>query len=371
MPILTPTSLFKKDIADPRQPDVGEIVVKSGFLSPTGKAPKASKDVNQGSYWHCNKAAVQHYQNGEYKDCIAQITEAKRLVDQNPNKVANAQNKSIVYYNYSQFVSAIYPCSSRAKQEALEYIDKALAMYSSDNDYRQDCLVHKAYVFFSQKKISDAQNTYKMALEINPSRFISDLTTDGTGKELFFWSIDYDSFVTADGSTWNWLDKLSEMQILKYGHITPNVASNGLGVLLVAVMNNKLGVIDKLLALGANPCYREDKAISKSALAYALKHEDWSLSKKFIEHMKMHPEFLITEEVKILLSDIPEEDRIVIDSSNYMNGNIFSISDSKISGAIEEQQFVSELERLTVNKPVEEDQVSLVGVLALPHDGEV
>lgn len=367
MPILTPTSAFKKEALELRDSDPLELVVRSGFLSPTGKAPKASKDVKQGSYWYCNKEAVKYYQNGEYKSCIAEITEAKRLVDQNPDKVANAQNKSIVYYNYSQFVSAVYPCSTKAKQEALEYINKAINVYGADANYKQDCLVHKAYILFSQKKITEAQNIYKIAFEINPTRFINDLTTDGTGKELFFWSIDYDTFVTSDGVAWSWLDKLSEMQIIKGSHITPNVISNGLSALLVAVMDKKSGVVDKLLALGADPCYREDKAISKSALAYALRHEDWVLSKRFIEHMKMHPEFVMTEEVKGLFLDLPEEICIFIDSSNYMNLNVSSILDSKIAG--EEEEVAVALESLNIN--VLEDHTLAGSAVDLPHNVEV
>jgi tetratricopeptide (TPR) repeat protein len=369
MPILTPTSAFKRESGELQEVDALDLVVRSGFLSPSGKAPNASKDVKQGSYWQCNKTAVSYYQNGQYTECITAITEAKRLVDQNPNKTANAYNKSIVYYNYSQFVSAIYPFSVKAKQEALKYIDQAIATYQADNNYHQDCLVHKAYVLFSQKKIGDAQNVYKAAFELNPGRFIESLTTDGTGKELFFWAIDCDSFIDSTGVSWSWLDKLSELKGLKGSHITPNVSSNGLGALLVAVIDKKLEVVEKLLALGADPCYRDNKAISKSALAYALRHEEWALSKKFIEYMRLHPEFVITEEVRSLFLDIPEEIRIFIDSSGYAIASGCSSADSKITVGEDIAAAVESLSEVLENVQLE-DQSTLAGV-TFPSDVEV
>lgn len=253
-----------------------------------GKVGYANKSYQ---YWQFAMQAESEYSAGDYNGCLTHIIQAKKLVDNNNNKTANAQYKSIVYYDYSWFLLHIKP---EDKAEALSYIDKAIEMYkpfqrsysvlTENCHYMQDCLVHKAYVLFLLDRVEEAESIYYDAFELDDARFVAAFTTDGTGRELLFWAVDLGKV--------EWLDRLLVLKQEKesagqVSKINPNVSSDmGLSVLTVAVLKSHLIMIDRLLTMGADPLYCAGERGSESAFSYALSHSKWELCQKFIDHIK-------------------------------------------------------------------------------------
>ena len=252
----------------------------SGILSPNAKSPppscaskKISEILSQCSdniekeqallkiletqktwiYGIYNELARVQYQLGKTKGCLESISEAKKLIDASKSD-ANSINKSFVYYNYSQFTSALCLGNKQKQQEALDSIEKALTLISrqTEPDYYQDYIVHKAYILPSLGKHQLSKDLYLDSFKLNPERFVNEFTLDGTGRELIFWAIDNNN-----------TEVLTQLYTLKASikcpNITPDVSRDtGASALLAATYEGNQNIVAKLLELGANPLYKGD-----------------------------------------------------------------------------------------------------------------
>lgn len=289
-------SFRHKDFDSDTEDEASKVIAIS---SPPPSAAKAGHVDKSYNYWKLSKQAEAEYVANNYVQCLEDITKAKNAVDSNSNKTANAQYKSIVYYNYSWFVMHLKPKSMSSRIDALSYVEKAINMYdtfqqsyselsdsklSENKHYMQDCLVHKGYVLFLLDRTEDAQLSYYNAFNLDAARFVADFTTAGTGRELLFWAVDLGKVI--------WLDKLLALKSSQEedggtSKINPNVSSDmGLSVLMVAVIQSPLLIIEKLLELGANPLYTSEDGDPETPFTYALSHEKWELCQKFINYIK-------------------------------------------------------------------------------------
>lgn len=196
----------------------------------------------------------------EYLDLTeAAIESAKTLVENSQSK-ANLTNKSIVYYNHSQILSALYP-KDRGKQEkakvsaeeSIRMIESVLSDNPSDSsakDLLQDYLYHSTFVLNSLGERETAKAHYERAVEQNCERFITKYTTDASAEELITFALTRDSHFV-----------LKQINVKYEGaHNLPKsidlnrIDNDGLSYLYKALKyNSKDSVIIELLHLGADP----------------------------------------------------------------------------------------------------------------------
>ena len=224
-----------------------------------------------------NEIARLAFGTKDYAACAAHIAEAKRLVDQNPNKVANTHYKGAVYYNYSKFAEHVFRDNPLCYPDALSAIEEAIAFGTVDTQTKQDYLTQKAFLLSRLDREEDARDFYEQAFDLDPRRFVEEYTQ--VGKELLFWVVDTNSSA--------FLHKIAYEHQKGTIDVNPNVATSmGISPLLAALYN-KSGeeVITDLLALGADPFFKGDDS-TQSPLVYVWVHEEWSRVKQFLEYLQ-------------------------------------------------------------------------------------
>ena len=219
--------------------------------------------------------------NTKATECLQSIATARELVLKSKN-AANSNLKSVVHYNYSQFVYALSLQDQSALQESLKAVNKAIEMYSSSKEYYQDSLVHRSFVLMGLNKKEEAIKDYKDAFHISPERFVSEYTTDGSGKEL----VDYIIANDLD-------DVLQELSKLKAS--LPNFSINDTDYwshLQSAVQHGSSPKIIKLLLqLGANPLDKLDGE-DRKPLFEAIYQGKWDIAYEMLSSLKVHNKVL-------------------------------------------------------------------------------
>lgn len=267
-----------------------------------------------------NELARVQFQLNKDDECLASITQAKKLVEKlvKPDHQGhvsgthpNAHYKSIVYYNYSQFLAALKIDDKSSQQEAFKNIATAIELYpgteddnelqtSEAKDYLQDCLVHKAFIapYLPIPNPKLARDLSCKAFKINPKRYVQEFTLDGTGRELFFQAIAHNMTDVFDE-----LISIQESQIKATGvsTIQSNIESDlGVCPLYFAIHQSNLIAIEKLFSLGANPLYSGEDG--STVLYSVIDEQKWQFAELLIQNI----------EQKIISGEVSREDMCML-----------------------------------------------------------